>query len=238
VVLEADVLARHLLDPNHPPPQRVVQLLRDDEVARGAARRLRQALSGAGFAIEERVLDEVQPGGAKNDLAGLGEQDAVVFWLRPADMANLAKIMAKLPSPSTYFSATLAGGDAGGIPAEWKPGAALASPYEIGDPRQRNTLRLRQWLKTFGYPLVNEKLQTEVFFNLVFLSEITMHMLDNYYRDYLVERTEDMLATSPNVTVYPRLSLGPHQRFASKGAYIARFAADGKLTTDLDWIVP
>ena len=85
---------------------------------------------------------------------------------------------------------------------------------------------------------MNEKFQAEVFFNLVFLSDITMHMLDNYYREYLVERTEDMLAESTNVTAYPRLSLGPHQRFASKGAYIVKLDAAGKLIADSDWIVP
>ncbi|MBS1214848.1 MAG: hypothetical protein H6R26_3465 [Proteobacteria bacterium] len=238
VALEADVLARHLLDSNHPQPQRLVQLRRDDEVARGAAGSLRQALSGAGIAIEERVLDEARPSAANNPLEGLGDQDTVVFWLRPADLAGLAKNTPKLPSPTAYFSGTLVGGDAGGIPAEWKYGARLAFPYEIGEQRHRNAQSFHNWLKSFRYPLVNEKFQSEVFFNLVFLSDITMHMRDNYYRDYLVERIEDMLATNPNLTVYPRLSLGPHQRFASKGAYIVRFAPDGKLVAESDWIVP
>jgi hypothetical protein len=40
-------------------------------------------------------------------------------------------------------------------------------------------------------------------------------------------------------TVYPRLSLAQGQRFASKGAYIVRFAADGKsIVAESDWIVP
>jgi hypothetical protein len=40
-------------------------------------------------------------------------------------------------------------------------------------------------------------------------------------------------------TVYPRLSLAQGQRFASKGAYIVRFGADGTgVVAESDWIVP
>ena len=40
-------------------------------------------------------------------------------------------------------------------------------------------------------------------------------------------------------TVYPRLSLAQGQRFASKGAFIVHFAADGKsIVPESDWIVP
>ena len=128
VALEADVLAKQFLDPSHPRPQRVVQVRRDDEVARGAARSLRRSLSSAGIAVEERVLDAAQASGVRNPLEGLGDRDTVVFWLRPGDMADLAKTTPKLPSPAAYFSATLAGGDAGAIPAEWKSGVRLALP--------------------------------------------------------------------------------------------------------------
>jgi hypothetical protein len=40
-------------------------------------------------------------------------------------------------------------------------------------------------------------------------------------------------------TVYPRLSLAPGQRFASKGGYIVHLGADGKtVIPDTEWIVP
>jgi cytochrome c553 len=234
--LEADVLAKQLLDPVHPRPQRVVQVRSDDGIAEAASLRLRAALAGAGLAVEDRVVAAPAASG-KNPLEGLSDQDAVVFWLRPADLASLAKATPKLPAPVTYFSSVLADGEAAAIPVEWRSGARLAYPYELGDQRQRIAHGMKQWLQRSRFPLVNERFQSEVYFNLVFLSDITMHMLDNYYRDYLIERTEDMLGQSGNVTVYPRLSLGPKQRFASKGAYIAKFDGD-KLVADTEWIVP
>jgi hypothetical protein len=39
-------------------------------------------------------------------------------------------------------------------------------------------------------------------------------------------------------TVFPRLTLGPGQRFASKGGYIAHFSSDGSLVADTAWSVP
>jgi hypothetical protein len=40
-------------------------------------------------------------------------------------------------------------------------------------------------------------------------------------------------------TVYPRLSLAPGQRFASKGGYIVHFGSDGKtIVPDTDWMIP
>ena len=39
-------------------------------------------------------------------------------------------------------------------------------------------------------------------------------------------------------SAYPRLSLGPGQRFASKGGYIARIGGGGALLAASDWIVP
>jgi hypothetical protein len=47
-------------------------------------------------------------------------------------------------------------------------------------------------------------------------------------------------AISHGTTIYPHLSLGPGQRFASKGGYIVRFAdiRSDKVIEESGWIVP
>jgi len=65
------------------------------------------------------------------------------------------------------------------------------------------------------------------------------HLLDEYSRDYFIERLEHMVARSLVTSVYPRMSLGPGQRFASKGAYLVKYPLQKGLVEPVsDWIVP
>jgi hypothetical protein len=65
-------------------------------------------------------------------------------------------------------------------------------------------------------------------------------MRDNWVPDRLVELIEIELGRRLVNGDYPRLSLAPSQRFASKGGYLARFegASGSRLVADSDWIVP
>lgn len=235
VVLEAEVLARHLTDAKSHRPERVVQIISDDAASRAAAVAFRRSLSASGMALEDRAY---RPDAVKHALDGLNASETMVFWLRPADLAALAKAKPTLPVAKGYFSGRLTGIDASGVPAPWKSKARLVYPFETGEKRQANLKAVHQWLKTYNLPMVDETLQSEAFFNLLFLTDLTTQMLDNYYRDYLVERAEDMLSQGANVSAYPRLSLGTDQRFASKGAYIAHINAAGAIQPDTDWIIP
>jgi len=238
VVLEADVLARHLRDQGKKAPRRILQVYRDDEVGRGAAQTLTEAMKGSDVQVENRVLQGQEPSGLKTALKGLSSKDAIVLWLRPADLLAVNKAASKQPPAVVYVSGFLAADNYSFVPKTWKPHVRVVYPYELGAKCQKNVATMKDWLKTWRLPLVDEAFQSEVFFNLLFLTDLTSQMLDNLYRDYLVERAEDMLSLGSNVSAYPHLSLARGQRFASKGAYIARFAQDGKLVADSEWIVP
>jgi hypothetical protein len=160
-------------------------------------------------------------------------------------------------------------------------------PYALPEHRATQLIYFNAWRNLRKIPLVDEALQSEVFFAMNFMTDTVSDMLENFYRDYLVERAESMLSRreggkaeqetrdrtalgapgelekkhghnkldeatrvplmqhmdgpeSQGTTMYPRMSLGAGQRFASKGAYIVRFAnpTGEALVQESDWIVP
>ena len=148
------------------------------------------------------------------------------------------------------------------LPETWRNRSHLVYPYEMPDKRHSNLTNFHAWHKMKKLPIVDEPLQADAFFAVEFLAETLSDMLDNLYVDYLVERAEGMLSKNESVkseqqvlerqmrgkvgaavqqhstSIYPHLSLGSGQRFASKGAYIVHYEKDGKLVAESDWIVP
>ena len=197
VTLEAEVLARHLLAIKKTQKlQQVVQIYRDDPVGRGAAQALSQALAGSGIKVENRVLDGDAPDGLRRVLANIQGKASVMFWLRQGDLATLDKVAP--PIGAAYFSARLAGDERTLFPASWKGIAHLVYPYELPEQRETNLAYFHQWLKLRNLPLVDEPLQSEIYFSLNFLTDTLAEMLNNLYRDYLLERAESMISKREN----------------------------------------
>jgi hypothetical protein len=222
----------------------------------------------------------------RNILGKAKAGDTVVYWLRPDDISLLDKIK-PVRGVNSYFSSRLANAEHIPLSAEWKAGSHLVYLYELPAGREINLTYFHAWINMHKFPLVDEAMQSEVFFALNYLTDTTAEMLDNLYRDYLVERAETMMdkregvkseqetrdrvylgkpgdlirkhgamtvkaeervsiagqssaAISHGTTIYPHLSLGPGQRFSSKGGYIVKFADDRseKLIAESGWIVP
>lgn len=236
VALEMDVLAKHLLAQEKNAPHRLIQIYRDDKLFKNTAQAFSESMNGLGIQIETRTLPP-ETAGLADVFKDISPEDALVLWLNPEDLAKVSNALPKLPAP-TYLSGVLAQEHYDLIPKSWINDLQVIYPYELGAKRQKVEHTLNAWLKTWKLPLVNAVFQSEVFFNLLFVTDLTSQMLDNLYRDYMIERAEDMLSLGTNVSAYPHLSLARGQRIASKGAYIARIDQDGKLKADSDWIVP
>jgi hypothetical protein len=286
VVLEANVLAQHLLEQQHR-PTRVVQIYRDDETGRAASLALSRALADSRISIENRIFSSDLPP-AESLRAALGRlrsDDIVVYWLRPDDVQALGQF--EPIGAKRFFSAVLAKGERAPLSAKWRRNSYLIYPYELPEERATHLIYFHAWRNLRKIPLVDEAMQSEVFFALNFMTDTVSDMLENFYRDYLIERAEGMLSRreggkaeqeardrialgkagelekkhgsdkvhestrvplqqqvgdvkSQGTTMYPHLSLAPGQRFASRGAYIVRFANESgeSLVRVTDWIVP
>jgi hypothetical protein len=236
VRLEAAILARVLATQR---PRRLLLVRGDDAAAAGAVQAALERLGRDGIVAEERVVPSFDRPALGGAFAGVGATDAVMLWLRARELPRLGDV----PPPSgasLYLSATLAGGERAPLPPAWKAQARLIYPFELPELRRAAMARVRAWLQTRGLPLVDERVQADAYLACVLLAEKLDEMRDLVQRDELLERAEVGLAMRAPTAMYRRLSLGPGQRFASKGGYVARFAAPTSpaLLGASDWIVP
>jgi len=253
VILEAQVVAKWLIENDK--PKRVIQIIRNEPVSIEAAKEVDTLLAKAGVAVETRMVKEGKV--TSSQLTGnVSAEDVVIAWLRNDDLKEIPELAVK----AIYYSAELTGGQE--IKNAFAKNAHWIYPYELPEKRQSNLTNFHAWQAMKKMPIIDEPLQAEVFFAVEFLTETLSEMLDNIYRDYLIERAEGMLSRSEAIkseqqirerqmrgitgasirqestSIYPHLGLGIEQHFASKGAYIVHYDKDRKLSNESEWIVP
>lgn len=242
--LEAEVVAKHLADAGQ--SGAIVQVFRDDAGGRALAQSLRTAMRGRnpGAAVIDRPLAAGQPVPEAfwPEILDTNRPATLILWLSDADLGGLFALRDVPPQLSSlYLSASLASqADSTRQADGWLEKIRLVYPFELPDRRVQRLARLRAWLRARNVPLQDERIQANTYFAATLVGEVLAHMGGNFSRDYFIERIEQMTEQSLFPSVYPRLSLGPGQRFASKGEYVARFARDDlHMTTPLSvWVVP
>jgi hypothetical protein len=116
----------------------------------------------------------------------------------------------------------------------------LTYPYALPVPESPHLYRVRAWLRARGVARANERLQLDTYFALSVADHSLMRLAGNFSRDYFVETVEQETESALNPGVSPRLSLGPGQRFASKGSYIVKLSdsAQGGIEAASGWLIP
>lgn len=241
IYLEADLVAGRVAEQREARGlKRVVQVFRSGDAGEEAGRALSAALTPSGLPVESRALasGKTDGEGIARALDGLQRGDALVLWLRPADLAALPQAPAR--ATLTYASGLMGGMEYAPLPPAWRAGALLTYPADLPDLRMVRMNFPLAWFKVRQVPVVAERVQTDTYVACGILAETLTDMLDSFVRDYLVERVEVMLSHRLVNGYYPRLSLAPGQRFASKGGYLVRLAGTqgNAVAVDGDWATP
>ena len=232
LALDVDVLAWHLRERREALGVRRVLQVASGEAGAAAAARLRMKLSDGGIAVEDRAT-------AAEALREAGNGDALALWLPPAE---LARLHGEPPRAPLFLSGTLSGADRPPLPPAWRSRIRIVHPYDApGNWAKRMRHNLQPWLAKQGLETVDARLQgnTLTACNLTF--EAMLRLEGRYLRDFLVENMENYsMGNQAAPAPFPRFSLGPGQRYGSKGAYIVRFGGPGeaRIVRDSDWIVP
>jgi ABC-type branched-subunit amino acid transport system substrate-binding protein len=235
VLLEAALIAQHIA--SVPGTKRVVQVVRSsDPGALAGAAALGRLLDASHVAHDMlEVQDEVTA--VTEALAASGPQDSFVMWLRPDDMGRL--VAAAAPAAQLFVSATLAGEDVLPLPDSWKTRTLVAYPFELPAVRSERTQRLHQWLRGKGLDTDSERIRSDAFLACSALGRGMQDAERGLGPEYLIEKLESNIERWPETGLYPRLALGPGQRFASKTGYLVRFDKDsGRLAATAERSAP
>jgi hypothetical protein len=71
------------------------------------------------------------------------------------------------------------------------------------------------------------------------VSKALREIRSEFYRDYFLEKMEMVANQESSIAVYPRLTFGPDQRYASKGCYIVQLTPgpNPEPVKRSDWVV-
>jgi hypothetical protein len=240
VLLEAELLAHRIAgDMNTTAPRRVVQVFRAGDVGESGAKALHAALAGSGLQIVERPLSKA---GGERQLAAVlehvGRRDALVLWLRPHDVLELSSLPVR--ASNVLMSGLMGKLGEAPVPAAWRRVTHMAYPFDLPERRSVPTDYALGWFALRHIPVTAEQVQVDSYVACSVLSETLAHIGNSLTREYLVERIEETLEHRIVSGYYPRLSLAPNERFASKGGYIVHFAqpSGAQVLADTDWLVP
>ena len=93
-------------------------------------------------------------------------------------------------------------------------------PYSLPTPGRTQFPREDVWLKARGIELSDDIIAAKVLFACKAFGMALADIQSNFTREYLLESLEHALDSSFLTSLYPRTTLGPDQRFLSRGAYL------------------
>ena len=135
VLLEAELIATGLTASSTGAPVRVVhQIYRAGDSSEAAAHALGRLLGDKGVTVRDSVLDQGDRGLATALRTARGA-DALVLWLRPADLAALGDD--KAAPPVVYMSGLMGGLENSPLPAPWRLRTRMAYPFDLPQNRDR-----------------------------------------------------------------------------------------------------
>ena len=240
VLLEAELIANRLAAQGKLQELRFDQLYRRGDSGEPAAQALGAALRSHGVTVHDHALAPGDAGaGLGTALHAAAKAQVLVLWLRAGDLAALG---APPAAAQVYVSGLMGGLEDAPIPGSWRDRTLLALPFDVPDRRGARLDFPLGWFRFRHIPVVAKQVQVDTFLACSLVSQVVRaQMANSYVRAYLIEQLQGTLEQHLITGYYPHLALSYHERFASRGGYIAHFTSTARgtrLVADGDWTVP
>ena len=233
LMLEAKLISNHAVSNNF---KSAIQVYCGSSI-KPVVDSLNTQLKSQNITVHEIVLD------CKNSLSveslvkqiASEPEAAVILWLKKNQISNLVRI---LPENRVYMSSTLLNGKYKLQLPSLPVAAYLAHPYKLPEKVDSALIRFKVWARSRKIELRYPRIQSEAFFACIAANDAVSHLGRFLYRDYMLDMLDHAQPLTAYIPLHPRPTIGPGQRFLTKGGYVVP-THNGKLTTkDAVWILP
>jgi hypothetical protein len=198
----------------------VLQVIGSDPNAELAAYLLEKDIKKSDISIKTIHLTEYMNG--NNDTR---QNDCVILWFNANNFKQLLNSGIKTPSTATFAAGSLLADGYRRLPKQLPQNLNLSWQYSTPGHEPPRLYRLRGWLAARQINTHEETTALNTYLALDAVRHALVHLVDRYSRNYLIESIEHEIENALNPGTYPRLSLGPGQRFAAKDARLSPIRA-------------
>ncbi|MEW8322641.1 MAG: hypothetical protein AB2606_08330 [Candidatus Thiodiazotropha taylori] len=209
-----------------------------DQLSIVALDTLDRKLKNSGIRVKRYSLDQLSDISLRSISTVV--DGTMVFWLDKAKTDKLLNSDVKLPdSLKILISSQFYGTDTHDIHEDIGKSVLFIHSSEIPSKLNRLLIRSTGWFRAKRiYNKQAREIQANAYFALKVVGDSVKHIRGYFYRDYLIEKIEHMIDDLPYTSIYPRLSMAPDQRFASRGFYMAKADGKGGIVNYTDWMSP
>jgi hypothetical protein len=162
----------------------------------------------------------------------------ILLWADASAVPALDKLSAPAARPQRiYLSSSLLKKGLWTVPDPLRDIAFIAYPYRLPQEEAAYSNYARGLLRGKNTPIDDRRISTRMYSLVRLMTEIFMHIQQNYYRDYFLDVIG--MLSDQQYPDYVRLSFGPGQRYASKGCYIVQLTQGPKpeLVRRSEWVI-
>ncbi|MCF6194815.1 MAG: hypothetical protein L3J46_10845, partial [Kangiellaceae bacterium] len=159
----------------------------------------------------------------------------VVLWINRDTLDRLIK---NISTKQIYLSSTILSRQLNSITAASSSEIIAAHPFRLPGENDSAMRRFKLWAKLRKIKITEPRFQAEAFFACLALKDALTHVRRFRVRDYFLEVLDHSQGLELYLPIYPRATLGPGQRFISKGGYILPIVAGEPDSKNAIWVVP